>query len=256
MRLERAAAQRPRGKHTTTSTGAARSDLAPQRARLKRLNDRLYELGQRYDDDDEDGSEDSGGEDILAKYCSRPAPSPKPLPTPQSALGETQPVSPVVAEGRGLPGTVTASSGVRSRFPGHASSPLHPSASTTSSSLFAPPTTASPSTTSPTTATALDAQASTQNDLTASLLSMASALKDSAQAFGADLAADAAALSATEGALGKSKDGLDAATRRMGVLARMSEGRWWWGRMVLYAAIAGLWVVALLVVFVGPKLRL
>jgi len=38
-------------------------------------------------------------------------------------------------------------------------------------------------------------------------------------------------------------------------LSRMSEGRWWWGRMVLYAGIFGLWVVMLLLVFVAPKLR-
>ena len=148
---------------------------------------------------------------------------------------------------------------MRSRLP-HAS----PSATTTGSAYAAAPSPASPaappsakgaSASSPTTAAALDAHASTQTDLTASLLTLAAALKDSARAFNADLAADQATLGATEGALGKSREGMDTATRRMGVLRRMSEGRWWWGRMVLYAAIMGLWVAALLLVFVGPKLR-
>ncbi len=41
----------------------------------------------------------------------------------------------------------------------------------------------------------------------------------------------------------------------MGLLKRMSEGKGWWGRIMLYAWIGGLWVVAILLVFVGPKLR-
>ena len=92
-------------------------------------------------------------------------------------------------------------------------------------------------------------------DLTSSLVGLATQLKLSAQAFSDDLADDAQQVSNTEEALSKNKSGLDAATQRMGLLRRMSEGRWWWGRMVLYAGIGVLWVVLVLVVFVGPKLR-
>ena len=92
-------------------------------------------------------------------------------------------------------------------------------------------------------------------DLTSSLVGLATQLKLSAQAFSDDLADDAQQVSNTEEALSKNKSGLDAATQRMGLLRRMSEGRWWWGRMMLYAGIGVLWVVLVLVVFVGPKLR-
>ena len=258
LRLERSAARRPRAKSTVTATSnAPRAELAPQRARLKRLHDRLYELGQRYDDAD-DVSSESNGEDILATYC---APVPPPADTSPSSPGRSDPSPPSPTAERGTASPVTTSTGIRSRFP-HAP----PNATTTGSAYPAVTSPASPApppsakeppaaAASPTTAAALDAHASTQSDLTSSLLTLAAALKDSARAFNADLAADSATLAATEGALGKSREGMDAATRRMGVLRRMSEGRWWWGRMALYAAIAGLWVVALLLVFVGPKLR-
>ncbi|KAI4143122.1 MAG: hypothetical protein LQ340_007111, partial [Diploschistes diacapsis] len=92
-------------------------------------------------------------------------------------------------------------------------------------------------------------------DLTTSLVSLASALKASAQRFGADLSLDTETLSRAESSLGRNKEGMDSASARMGTLRKMSEGRWWWGRMVLYAGIAGLWCVAFLLVFGGPKLR-
>ena len=101
----------------------------------------------------------------------------------------------------------------------------------------------------------LESQDTLQTSLTSELLGLASQLKSSAQAFSTELASDAATMSQTENALGKNKAGMDSATARMGVLRKMSEGRWWWGRMMLYAAIAALWVVAILLVFVAPKLR-
>jgi hypothetical protein len=48
---------------------------------------------------------------------------------------------------------------------------------------------------------------------------------------------------------------MEAASKRIGMLRRMSEGKGWWGRIMLYAWIFGLWIVAILLVFVGPKLR-
>jgi hypothetical protein len=55
--------------------------------------------------------------------------------------------------------------------------------------------------------------------------------------------------------LDKGAEGMEAAGKRMGVLRRMTEGKGWWGRMMLYAWIAGLWVLLLIIVFVLPKLR-
>jgi hypothetical protein len=41
----------------------------------------------------------------------------------------------------------------------------------------------------------------------------------------------------------------------MGTLRRMTEGKGWWDRIKLYGMIAGLWLIAFLIVFVGPKIR-
>lgn len=55
--------------------------------------------------------------------------------------------------------------------------------------------------------------------------------------------------------LDKNELGLEAASRRMGHLRSLTEGKGWLGRMLLYAYIAGLAVFAILLVFVFPKLR-
>lgn len=105
------------------------------------------------------------------------------------------------------------------------------------------------------TASRLQANDTETADLTGSLLALAQSLKASSTQFSDSLTADNEALKrATEG-LDKNETGMDAASRRMGMLRKMSEGQGWWGRMMLYAWIAGLWLVAILLVFVGPKLR-
>ena len=105
------------------------------------------------------------------------------------------------------------------------------------------------------TASRLQANDTETADLTGSLLALAQSLKASSTQFSDSLTADNEALKrATEG-LDKNETGMDAASRRMGMLRKMSEGQGWWGRMMLYAWIAGLWLVATLLVFVGPKLR-
>jgi len=106
-----------------------------------------------------------------------------------------------------------------------------------------------------TTETLLTHNRTEQESLTSSLLSMASALKNSSLAFGTSLEDEKPILDSTAKGLDKNELGLDAATRGMGRLRRMTEGRGWWGRMLMYAWIFGLWVVALVVVFVLPKLR-
>ena len=94
-----------------------------------------------------------------------------------------------------------------------------------------------------------------QESLTSSLLSMAQQLKVSSQAFASSLEGEKGILSrATEG-LDRNELGMEAAQRRMGYLRTMTEGRGWWGRMIMYGYIAGLMVLALVIVFVLPKLR-
>ena len=124
------------------------------------------------------------------------------------------------------------------------------SAHTTGSSTSAAPQQPGVSTTQ-----LLESSTSAQNDLTTSLLDLAQKLKASSHSFSASLTADTEHLDRAVEGLDKNTAGLEAAGKRMGMLRRMSEGKGLWGRLMLYAWIAGLWVVAILLVGVGPKLR-
>jgi hypothetical protein len=95
-----------------------------------------------------------------------------------------------------------------------------------------------------------------QENITQSLLAMASALKESSHAFSTSLEEEKSVLDSATKGLDKSELGLETASRKMGYLRSMTEGRGWWGRMLMYAWIAGLMVLAILIVFVMPKLRL
>ncbi|KAI1640219.1 hypothetical protein F4809DRAFT_637889 [Biscogniauxia mediterranea] len=109
-----------------------------------------------------------------------------------------------------------------------------------------------------TTATAeaiMDHHRQEQDKLTASMVSMARALKESSQRFSSALREDQDVLAAAGRGLERSERGLDGVAGRMGSLRRLTEGQGWWGRMLLYAWIAGLALAAVLLVFVGPKLR-
>ncbi|OJI96793.1 hypothetical protein ASPVEDRAFT_36174 [Aspergillus versicolor CBS 583.65] len=94
-----------------------------------------------------------------------------------------------------------------------------------------------------------------QENLTSSLLDLATQLKSSSHAFQASLEAEKSVLARAAEGLDRTTGNLASAERRMGMLRRMTEGKGWWGRMLLYAWIFALWVVAILIVFVGPKLR-
>jgi hypothetical protein len=122
--------------------------------------------------------------------------------------------------------------------------------------LFAPTT--SSATTGISTATTealLTHNRTEQESLTSSLLSMAQQLRASSNAFASSLEDEKSILNrATEG-LDKNKLGMEAAQRKMGYLRTMTEGRGWMGRMMMYAYIAGLMMLALVIVFVLPKLR-
>jgi hypothetical protein len=101
----------------------------------------------------------------------------------------------------------------------------------------------------------LDHNRTEQESLTESLLSMAQQLKASSQAFSNSLESEKDVLGrATEG-LDRNTSGLEAAQKRMGYLRKMSEGKGWLGRMMLYAWIFGLMFVALFIVGFLPKLR-
>jgi len=91
--------------------------------------------------------------------------------------------------------------------------------------------------------------------MTASLLQMARQLKESSHRFSTSLEGEREVLDRTAQGLDRNAMGMERAGERMGMLRRMTEGKGWWGRMMIYAWIAGLWVVVLVIVFVLPKLR-
>ena len=197
---------------------SAQSSLSAQRALIKRLTDRLHELEAHGDDNDLlYGPEDE--EDIL---------------------GEDAPAAPLAAQEPETrqPAKEEPTSTLRNR-----KQPNKPPDGATSTDKET------------TQADLLAHNDLESSNLTASLLALAQSLKASSTAFSTSLDADTELLNrATEG-LDKNTTGMEAAGKRMNLLKRMSEGKGWWGRMMLYAWIGGLWLLAILLVFVGPKLR-
>jgi hypothetical protein len=154
-------------------------------------------------------------------------------------------------------GTSTQQS-LRSRGAAPATQTQNDSAETTARSQLFGNKHSSPTTalsTSATTEAILDHQRAEQDKLTESLLSMARTLKSQSHAFQSDLETEKDVLAAAGAGMEKGERGMDAASRRMGTLRKMTEGKGWWGRMMLYAWIFGLMVIAILIVGVMPKLR-
>ena len=94
-----------------------------------------------------------------------------------------------------------------------------------------------------------------QEQIMESLLSLTRELKSSATTFHGSLEDEKNLLNSAVKGLDSNVSGLDSAGKKMGMLQKMSEGKGWFGRLMLYAYIAGLWVLALVIVFVLPKLR-
>lgn len=84
---------------------------------------------------------------------------------------------------------------------------------------------------------------------------MAGALKESSQRFSSTLEADKDVVGRAAEGMDKTEQGMEATKGRMGALKRVTEGKGWWGRMILYAWVYGLMVGLVLLVFVMPKLR-
>lgn len=92
-------------------------------------------------------------------------------------------------------------------------------------------------------------------DLTASLVSMAVQLKQQSKAMQFSLEQDKSLVDRALEGLDISLTGMAAASKNMAFLTRMSEEEGWFGRMKLYAMIFGMWIAGFLLVFVCPKLR-
>ena len=95
----------------------------------------------------------------------------------------------------------------------------------------------------------------TQEDLTTSLVSMAAQLKQQARAFQFSLDKDKGLLDRALEGLDRNIGGMEAASKNMKTLTKLTEGEGFFGRLRLYLIIGAMWVAAILLVFVGPKLR-
>ncbi|KAH8670290.1 hypothetical protein BGZ60DRAFT_407094 [Tricladium varicosporioides] len=240
-------------------------DLVRKRDVLLRIEERLQELNEigelETDSDNSSDGEDLIGEDTPSEETDShtqasplEAPSSDPTPHPPPSPQQTEPHSPPPPYSE-----PEFQSTLRSRAPKETETQTHnrEKAALFSSSIESQSRTRkSPSTISTSTKeTLLTHHRTEQEQLTASLLTMASALKQSSNAFSSSLSNEKDILDSASKGMDKNELGLEAASKKMGMLRSMSEGTGWWGRMIMYAWIAGLAVLAVLIVFVGPKFR-
>jgi hypothetical protein len=239
-------------------------DLAEKRTLIKRLRSRVEELGREGNVLSEEQWAASGTKETLEEILERPPlKEDLDISTKQHEAEQTSqsPISSMTEEDvpttQHPPSTTTpdinptstatdrdALFSTRQRIKGPSSSPPDTSTATTSgfSNLD-------------TTERILLSDSRTHEELTTSLVSMAVQLKQQARAFQGALDLDKGLLDRALEGLDKNVAGMAAAGQRMQFLRKMSEGQGWFGRMKLYAMIVGMWVVAILLVFVGPKLR-
>lgn len=92
-------------------------------------------------------------------------------------------------------------------------------------------------------------------DITTSLVNMAAQLKQQARQFQFTLDQDKNLIDRAMDGLEGNFTAMTVASKGMKSLQRMSEEQGWLGRLKLHAMIFGLWAVAILLVFAGPKLR-
>ncbi|TGO08489.1 hypothetical protein BTUL_0206g00090 [Botrytis tulipae] len=246
------------------------ADLVRKRHLIQRLGERLEELRElaNYEEEGEDSSE---GEDLLGIAQDTPSETtdemmntseersiPSPTDYTSSPIVQTE-LDSAPAQIQTQTSQTPEPSTLRSRNPRaelfeKSSNQAFTTSTSTSTSTYRPAPTPS-STTTATTETLLTHHRTEQEDLTNSLLSMAQELRARSQTFASTLASDSSVLDSAIAGINKNELGLEAASKRMGYLRSMTEGRGWWGRMMMYAWIAGLAVLAVLVVFVMPKLR-
>ncbi|KAI4121602.1 MAG: hypothetical protein LQ338_006273 [Usnochroma carphineum] len=200
--------------------------LLAQRALIKQLTERLHELDNQ---DSDASSSESEGEDLLGEQA-------QPFPAPSTSAS----VAPLSSNPEQQRSQGPLESNLRNRF-----TPSNPPISPGTSTAHPPNPTAQ----------LLESNSTEQMDLTSSMVSLVAQLKASSLAFSSSLDLDNEALARAQEGLEKNETGLEAAGKRMGMLKRMSEGKGWWGRMMLYAWIAGLWIAAIALVFLGPKFR-
>lgn len=240
LNLEHSASSLP----SKSKKSVLQADLQQKRETIKQLNQRIYELNQ-LDDSDSEASVDSDDEDEDQ------------FPSYAPAVKTNDGIDIRTGEGEGNEALQNAARNLTSqmRRRGQAAEAEGTQAAS-GSSLF--PSKAAATTSNPTlaqTEALLSHDRNEQETLTESLLEMAKQLKAQSIHFSNTLESDKGVVDRAVSGLDKNQINMDAASQRMGTLRRMTEGRGWWDRMKLYAMISGLWILAFLIVFVGPKIR-
>ncbi|KAF1981604.1 hypothetical protein K402DRAFT_398364 [Aulographum hederae CBS 113979] len=233
---------------------AMQVDLQAKRELIKDMNQRLYELNQLDDEDESEEEEDEEDDEATP-------PTYAPARGGASAGIDTE-ESDGQRAARDAADNLTSELRSR-RAKGDKSGGSTDQGKTTGSSLFghrspfvqSADTAADADPNLSNTEQLLDHNRVEQENITASLLNMAQALKESSLQFSSSLEDEKNVLDRAVAGLDKNSMGMEAAGTRMNTLRRMTEGKGWWGRMMIYAWIAGLWVVLLVIVFVLPKLR-
>ncbi|KAJ5985901.1 hypothetical protein N7499_007810 [Penicillium canescens] len=265
----------------------AQAEIARDRQLLKRIQSILDEedaKAQVKQEDEEDDEENQDGEDEWKELFSKPISKekviastsphtrnqPAPIRTTEPQWDEMDEGSsttttsldmsgPSITLTEATPTSATASSQLPTLRNRHTNTPSATPTSTSSSTSEKPTATTTSSNTNTQSKPATEKELSThrmeQEDLTSSLLTLASQLKSSSKTFQSTLEGEKSALDRAVSGIDRTSTTMEAAGKRMGLLRKMTEGKGWWGRMMLYAWIFGLWVVAILIVFVGPKLR-
>ncbi|KFG82134.1 synaptobrevin [Metarhizium anisopliae] len=243
--------------------------LHPTPDREKRLRTSEYERAKAEamaidEDDSSDGEDllghiiptpsesmDSRSSDTRDEHSALETPpnSSTPEPIPQEPIRRTSSPTPA---GSSQPATQTTQT-LRSRS---SAQPTAASHTTARAALFANrPKPPEPQTTTATAEAILENQKAEQDDLSRSILQLASALKHSSKRFAVTLEADKDVLEKTGEGINKAEQSMRSAAGRMGKLRQMTEGKGWWGRMILYAWVYGLMLGLVLLVFLMPKLR-
>lgn len=231
-------------------------DLAEKRAVIKKLRHRVEEIAREVEvmgaEDWRPPVGDEGDNlfDVLQQQASsRNAPTATDDSRKDDALTDGRPVTKVEeidAAGDTTKDTreqLFESSGVRRRGHGQIDAPTKPEAKTTGfSNLQA-------------TERSLLDTSRVHEDITSSLVNMAAQLKQQGRALQFSLDQDKGILSRAIEGLDLNLSGMEAASKNMAFLRRMSEEEGWLGRLKLYGMIFAMWVVAFLLVFVCPKLR-
>ncbi|EFX02595.1 hypothetical protein CMQ_2524 [Grosmannia clavigera kw1407] len=102
----------------------------------------------------------------------------------------------------------------------------------------------------------LDHHRHEQEVLSSDILRLARALKERSLATSRLLEDDKDVVDRVGEGLHTTNEHLSAAGRSMALLTRMTEGKGWWGRMMLFGMVYGLMLVLLLLFLFLPKLRL